>query len=524
MSGIKEKGFVYWKSGAWKRLLAFIIFCALAWNVFLRVTYLFRNADYARSTVTGIKETDDIDIVLFGASTIYEYWQNPYAYEEYGIASYSYTIPGMRAVMVQSCIEDMLQYQDPELIIVETHPFVSTPEYWNPTFDSEANFRYFSDALDYSVDRIKTILYYYRDAAFTYTETGEDFSVLPYIFEIAKYHTNTSNLASEAAWEQINNDGPSNEYYGWWYNDYHEVLDEPDENNNRTAIPQESEAVLNELLQYCKGKNLNVLFVTSPYHAPDSELEQYNYIGDIIESYGFPYLNCNHLYEEIGLDFATDYGDINHTNVIGAGKFTRFLSNYILENYTVPDRRGEAGYEGWEEMYANFAVENESTTYTVNSLVASRAEAYEQGGKLPEITNPSEWLEKINNKNYYILLESNGAAPSENAVRDTLLAQFGLSRENAGNAFRVYKGTEQVCAVDGVQEQNYTDTFSGHSDYDDSYEINCGAKGTIQINGTEYALPGEGIHMVVYDNNYREVLDSVTIKEDADGELVLERE
>ena len=52
----------------------------------------------------------------------------------------------------------------------------------------------------------------------------------------------------------------------------------------------------------------------------------------------------------LGLDWATDTPDSgSHLNVLGAIKLTDVLGEYLTRNYDLPDHRGEAGFEHWDD-------------------------------------------------------------------------------------------------------------------------------------------------------------------------------
>ena len=87
---------------------------------------------------------------------------------------------------------------------------------------------------------------------------------------------------------------------------------------------------------------------------------QYNYIADLIEPYGYTFLNLNDYYEEIGIDFETDFYDYGgHANAFGAEKCTAFLGKYLDEHYSLPDKRGQKGYEDWDKAWERWSEQTE---------------------------------------------------------------------------------------------------------------------------------------------------------------------
>ena len=59
----------------------------------------------------------------------------------------------------------------------------------------------------------------------------------------------------------------------------------------------------------------------------------------------------------MNLDYRYDFYNGNHVNIYGAEKYTNCLSEYLVKNYNLPDRRGEKEYKddfdslipGWKE-------------------------------------------------------------------------------------------------------------------------------------------------------------------------------
>ena len=78
-----------------------------------------------------------------------------------------------------------------------------------------------------------------------------------------------------------------------------------------------------------------------------------NFAKEIIEERGYEVLNClpEERRREIGLNDRTCYYNKEHLDYYGALKYTDFFFHYIMDNYGIEDKRGEAGCEAWEEAY-----------------------------------------------------------------------------------------------------------------------------------------------------------------------------
>jgi hypothetical protein len=53
------------------------------------------------------------------------------------------------------------------------------------------------------------------------------------------------------------------------------------------------------------------------------------------------FLDFNEAYDEIGIDFATDFADYDHLNVAGCQKFSFYFGKVLRTFYELPDHRNE---------------------------------------------------------------------------------------------------------------------------------------------------------------------------------------
>ena len=117
---------------------------------------------------------------------------------------------------------------------------------------------------------------------------------------------------------------------------------------------------------------MNALFIVSPMVLDEDMQKKFNYMESIITSYGYDYLNLNNHYDELGIDFATDYYDGgSHVNASGSEKCTAFLGNYLTEHYALADRRGDKKYSTWDEAYVYWQECQKEAMETINNKVAN---------------------------------------------------------------------------------------------------------------------------------------------------------
>lgn len=353
------------KREKYRRIVAAVIFLLIILKVFLSVTYLFRNANWDRDHVIGIKEEKTLDMVYVGGSAAFVYWQPLKAWNDCGFTSYNLAVNTIQAESIEYFIRYALKYQDPECFVIDARAF----QYY-VLEGSKAGLRTASDSLDFfSSERWEMVYKYLK-----YHDIEEE-NKLSFYLDIFKYHTNYSALGTKANWNRINNTGNAIwKGFEWIYK--YEYIDVPEafETNMRAELSEENLETLYSLLELCQEKKLNVLFVVCPYRITKEHQEKYNTIEDIVTSYGFDFLNANEYYEEMDINFSTDFYNGDHVNCYGAEKYTAFLGKYITEHFNLPDHRGEAAYEEWNKDYEKFLQKEQEVKAAIDALIQEAQE------------------------------------------------------------------------------------------------------------------------------------------------------
>ena len=355
-----------------KNIIKTIVFIIVICFIAVHLTYILRRVSYSRDNVGGISREGDLDIVCIGGSSTAVYWKPLYAWKEYGMLSYDYATSAYRMPVTIGAVKDVLAKKDPKLLVLDMRPFTYGDEGLE---DAEQGIRNMADSMDFGVNRLLTV----KDALEFYGADIFDKENLSFFVDLIKYHTNTEALGKEKSWEHVNNNAATDNK-GFQFSDeaYNIILPDPGEieAEKRQALEPEKEAYLRRLLDYLKTQDVDVLFVVSP--APMSELKQEknNYIGDIVDSYGYKFLNTNLCYEEMGIDFAKDFYDTGHVNVYGADKYTKLVGEYIRENYDIPDRSLDDKYASeWNEAYEAFLEKDIETKALVDEEYNSNVKA-----------------------------------------------------------------------------------------------------------------------------------------------------
>ena len=348
-----------------KRIIGCIIFLWLAFQLFSNITYLFRNVGGDRNRILGIKNETDIDMIYIGGSAAFVYWQPMRAWKDCGFTSYSLATNTIQAENIKTYMKWAEKYQDPQMYVIGVRAFQYYSDY--STELSEAGLRNGTDCMDITFRaRYDTLNNYFENRVI-----DENTDKVSFYLDIAKYHTNTKNLALSEAWGYLNKEVvcPNK---GWEWIKSYEYVDKPSDfyTQSRAELPENDIKILEDLVRYCKELNKNVLFVVCPYAITQEDKSKYNSIQDLIEENGFKFLDTNEYYDEMGIDFSTDFYNEAHVNLFGASKYTQFLEGFICQNYEMPDHRNEEKYVSWNEEAALFFEEEKVYADIVTKLRA----------------------------------------------------------------------------------------------------------------------------------------------------------
>lgn len=490
------------------RILTCIIFIAVLCKVFTSVTYLFRNSDYNREHIIGIKEEEQLDMVYIGGSAAFVYWQPLKAWNDCGFTSYDYATSTIQAENIEYYIREVLKTQSPELFVIDARPF----QYWDGSMH-ETGLRNGTDGMDIlSVNRYNLV--------YNYLKTREEGDISYYV-DIMKYHTNVSDLKNPERWNLIDNRIKSI-YKGGTSMTAYQYVEKPTRfaTCNREELLNGSRLILNSLLEYCTEENLNVLFVVCPYQITEKHYGIYNTIGDIVKEYGFDFLNTNDYFEEMGVDFSTDFYNGNHVNIVGAEKYTAFLEKYLVENYDLPDHRGDEAFKEWDDCYESITNDVINAKTIVYRLQKEVYEGKEIADEMLTQTGVSDWLGLAIDTRFTLFVAQQGEklqTPMSMLSRKSLM-ELGINIE---------KQDEYVIRVVSGEKTDYTNEIERDLYMEQSDPVGVSIKSdvyesSICIDTKEYSLQNEGWNIVVYDNNFKKVVDSVTIQQQGD-ELILIR-
>lgn len=304
--------------------------------------------DNNKTTLAGFyaEPKNSLDVVLLGASEVFSGFSSAYAYEQYGFTSYPLGLDATTSTLYESELKEILKRQKPQWIVVEINGLL----YDDPAMHTdEGALRRYLDNIPLSVNKVETIL-----------EKVPREEWLHYLFPLSKYHSNWKGMPDQL--------GRIKSIWTFYLRG-HSLLRGNVTNGIITPSPEmraiagnystaplepQSEQHLRALLQFCRDNELdNVLFVRFP-HAVCSDwsygrFQRCNEAERIIRENGFDFINMERDYEEIGLDFSTDFYNEDHLNAYGQKKLTAYFGSILAERYvTEPGALTRHQKESWD--------------------------------------------------------------------------------------------------------------------------------------------------------------------------------
>lgn len=345
-----------------KTAIQMIAFIGIFLILLVSVSYMVRTNGEVKDRFSGFyaEKNNTLDIVMIGSSPVFPYYAAPKLWGETGIAMYPLASNMQRPAAMKYLVEEAEKSQSPELYIFEMRMYTVADENLRSNM---AYTRGVTDNMTYSLHRLQTVK--------GLVPEDEVESMLPYYMDIMKYHTNWKMLALPSEWGNMFYHKKS-PYKGYTFRDEVGPQPMPDcaDVEGVQPIPEEQEAYLRELLTMLDDMEQDALFIVSPYGVSAEEQQMFHYMEEIVKAYGYPFLNMNEHYEDIGIVFEEDYADYgSHTNAVGAEKCTDFLEQYLLEHYRFTDKRGNFAYASWNQAYADWQTEMEEARETIHERI-----------------------------------------------------------------------------------------------------------------------------------------------------------
>ena len=272
------------------------------------------NDELVAGGILGERE-NSIDVLVVGDSEAYSAISPMQMWEEHGIAAYLCSTSAQPLYDSYRYLRQALAHQSPRVVILETNAIFRTYK-----------------LSDYVLSRAKVL------------------------FSVLQYHDRWKTLSA--------NDFGGTAHYTWTDDlkgfRFHSKVNPADTRQYMQPtdavqeIPLLNRACLSEMITLCEENGAQLVLVSTP-STLNWNYARHNSIAALAKEHGLPYLDLNTMTETVPINWKTDTRDRgDHLNYKGAVKVTRFLGQYLREQYDLPDNRGAADYAAWNESLQHY--------------------------------------------------------------------------------------------------------------------------------------------------------------------------
>lgn len=186
--------------------------------------------------------------------------------------------------------------------------------------------------------------------------TGPIFRKLQNWFSIFEYHNRWKSLKFSDLNLSFNYDYNS-EFKGYTYKPGikgSKTYDYMNPTKDGKEIETLNKKYLLAMIELCKENNIEFILLSTP------STKNWNYykhegIKRFANEYSIPYIDLNLMKNEIAIDWERDTCDEgDHMNYYGAVKVSKFIGNYLVNNYKLESKKDNPDYQKWNEALPRY--------------------------------------------------------------------------------------------------------------------------------------------------------------------------
>jgi len=273
---------------------------------------------------------NSVEVIVYGSSHAFLGLDPITMYDHFGIGAYNYGWNWQQLNTSHLFLKDSLLKQTPKIALIEAFFTCTVLEDTDMTAEI-----YYTRYLHEKQGRKE-----YLKQCF-----GNDLERwLSDYMPLCAFHDNWNNLTKESFLPIIKDDRYE-QNMGFLPIDSVTPITVPDpETFPQIPLGASSIAELDEIMELCSKKGIQVVFYTAPYGLPYGfcdAMKEYARQNDCV------YLDLFERMDEVGLNEETDFADIGHLNTNGAVKVANYLGEFLVNHYELTDMREIEG-NPWE--------------------------------------------------------------------------------------------------------------------------------------------------------------------------------
>lgn len=424
---------------------------------------------------------NSLDVIFLGSSHIYSGISPIEMWNAYGIAGYNCTSSSQCAYKSYRFLLDIFKYQKPKVVIFDLLSL-----FIDETNDEISN-RSALNNMRFSPNFLTTLHHSLNK------ENGE--TMESYIFPILRYHSRWEELSQVDFDIQKRRDCAKG--YDMRYGKkcmvkltediFSFVKEQPTDKS--AGIVEKSAGYIRDMVELCRQNGTQMIFIKTP--VSDYTHEKGNAMQKFADDCGVKLIDYNRKWDELGLDYRVDFLDTVHLNLNGARKLTDCLGKTLVNDFGMPDHRGEAEYSSWDKDYSIYQAE----------LAAL---------ELQDCSELPEYLQLLENKDY-VLLYAGNTSYADGSVKDKLEL---MPLEQAKIQYGV------VDLGDKKGRIHYAGNGKMRYDIGDvRCEISAESSYMIRILGENVVQGEDGFYLAVFDKKLNMMADAIKI---SNGQILRE--
>lgn len=315
------------------KCIAFVCLLGLVLSgVYKILSWKDTSGDYI-SVVEQMNKTDKglMDVVFVGSSHVYRGVYPSVIWKEKGYSAFDLSVSEQNKYNAYYNLKELLKKQTPKVVFVETYALMFDRN------DMPGNLYRNLLAVNRGISSVKMI-----------TETIEDKEDRTYFLTgWPLIHTRYRELKM---YDFLEN--PINDYYRGEVimngNETATIAPEIISLKEKEEISESNRKWIDRLSKLSQENGFELVFYMTPYVQSMAERRIENGAREYIESLGYTYIDLKDHMEEMDFVPENDMGDVWHCNLEGARKVSEFLADYIEENYSLEDHRGDKAYYQWD--------------------------------------------------------------------------------------------------------------------------------------------------------------------------------
>lgn len=323
----------------WKNILkasAFLILlCAVI--ISLNGVLILKNQTGPRQMEAFYKlPNNSLDVLTIGSSHVFMNINTGALWDEYGIAAFNLGASRQPFWNSYYCLAEALKTQKPKLVILDVYYAMANYEYSREA-ESVLNIA----GMKLSQNRFEAS----KATAANYPD---------YFLGLPLYHDRYASLG-ESDFPTIRNKELLANWKGYvpaFGNNGLEANPSSSLVDELKPLSAKTDLYLRKTIELAQEEGIPILLVSIPYPWTENEQFKYNAVEAIAAEYEIPFLTSETMLQNAELNFVgsdSDLADSTHLNYQGGHKIASYLGEYIKQNYAIPDRRGETGYESWQK-------------------------------------------------------------------------------------------------------------------------------------------------------------------------------